>query len=407
MQRIPIKLEVALRDHMKCKFCRAICSTEIWWLICCCSLKAFPKALANSRASARMQHLIMVTHAVGEYRLVLKQGELFTPVALRVHGDPISIIGRILEQNPKSYTKINDFVWMGKEFVKAGLTTPKIPTDSMDEQQLREQESIAERRVVAMCISAALAEDDFETAYSYVTTRLATIAGQAHTHSPNLDRRESPLPESAQAIMDDWSWKAALEAGRYRRTSHTTKPTHLGNASGNPEIRHLQQRMDCLAHALRFAPKATLQEILNAYRRCEEELETQLKLEVEEEDAWDTQGDDQSMPGGFGAQEKGATRSSRAVEEAPMSLFDLSRASMARAQSGLSALTSVQTKLGNIKVNTTMEDSLGYDYSAAQAQAMRKRDQLKNAATGALASGVGWLIGATPSQVSNSGDRGN
>lgn len=354
-----------------------------------------------------MDHLIKATHAVGEYRLVLKQGEIFTPVALRVHTDPISIIGRILEQNAKSYTKITDFVWMGKEFVKAGLTTPKAAANStMDKKQFLERESIAERRVVAMCISAALAEDDFETAYSYVTTRLATIAGQAHASNPDIERRGGLFAEPPPAITDDWSWKAALEAGRYRRTSNTTKPTHLGNASGNPEIRHLQQRMDCLSHALRFAPKSTLQEILNAYRRCEEELETQVKLEADEEDAWDAQGDGQAMPGGFGAQKKGTAPSSRGGEEAPMSLFDLSRASMARAQSGFSALTNVQNKLGGLKVNTPGEDGLDSRYSAAQKQA-RKRDQLKNVATGALASGVGWLIGATPSQAPSSGDESN
>ena len=86
-----------------------------------------------------MDHLIKATHAVGEYRLVLKQGEIFTPVALRVHTDPISIIGRILEQNAKSYTKITDFVWMGKEFVMAGLTIPKTATNStMDKKQFLE-----------------------------------------------------------------------------------------------------------------------------------------------------------------------------------------------------------------------------------------------------------------------------
>jgi protein transport protein SEC39 len=370
-------------------------------------LKAFPETLANFYPSVRIEHLIIVTHAVGEYRLVLKHGEPFTPVALRVHGDPISIIGRILEQNPKSYTKINDFVWMGKELVKAGLTFPKTAADSiMDEQQSLEHQSIAERRVVAMCISAALAEDDFETAYSYVTARLAAIAGQAHAGISNLDRRGDIFVEPTPAIIDDWSWKAALEAGRYRRTSQTTKPTHLGNASGNPEIRHLQQRMDCLSHALRFAPKSTLQEILNAYRRCEEELDTLLKLEAEEEDAWDTEGDGQTMPGGFGAAKKITAASSRTQEEAPMSLFDLSRASMARAQSGFSALTSVQTKMGSLKINVA-EDSLNREYSATQKQSMRKRDQLKNVATGALASGVGWLIGATPSQPTNSGDESN
>lgn len=286
---------------------------------------------------------------------------------------------------------------MGKEMTKAGLPVRDTTVDStISEQQFLDQESVAERRVVAMCISAALAEDDFETAYSYITTRLAAIASQAHTRTPDHGRRGGLFAERPPRIIDDWSWKAALEAGKYRRTSQTTKPTHLGNSSGNPEIRHLEQRMDCLSHALRFAPKSTLQEILNAYRRCEEELETQTKLEAEQEEAWDTQGDDKAMPGGFGIKKRDvAPYSSRAAEEAPMSLFDLSRASMARAQSGFSALASLQNKMGNLSVETLGESGMDSESSAAR-QAMRKRDQLKNVATGALASGVGWLIGATP-----------
>ena len=58
-----------------------------------------------------------MTHSIGEYRLVFKQGEPFRPVALRVHGDPISIIGKVLDQNPRSCTKINDFLQIGKEMV--------------------------------------------------------------------------------------------------------------------------------------------------------------------------------------------------------------------------------------------------------------------------------------------------
>ena len=48
--------------------------------------------------------------------------------------------------------------------------------------------------------------------------------------------------------------------------------------------------MDCLSLALRCAPSSALQEILNAYRRCEEELEMKVREEEEEEDAWDEQG---------------------------------------------------------------------------------------------------------------------
>jgi hypothetical protein len=74
------------------------------------SLKAFPETLIESWEAKQLEHLLDVTHAIGEYRLVFKQGEPFKPVTLRVHGDPISIIGKVLDQNRRSYTKINDFV---------------------------------------------------------------------------------------------------------------------------------------------------------------------------------------------------------------------------------------------------------------------------------------------------------
>jgi hypothetical protein len=236
-------------------------------------------------------------------------------------------------------------------------------------------------------------------------TRLKEIAGPAHARTPELERRGTGLfAEPPPKVIDDWSWRAALQAGKYRRTSQTTKPTHLGNASGNLEIRHLEQRMDCLAQALRIAPKATLQEILNVYRRCEEELESHVKQEAEQEEAWDAQGDEQVMPGGYAPTPAKKTTSSRAVEEAPMSLFDLSRASMARAQNGFSALSmlkgnhTVQEKAQNVsRESIDSRGSTGDASSQSTVKApIRKRDQLKNAAVGSLASGIGWLINAPP-----------
>lgn len=363
-----------------------------------------------------MQQLVRVTHDIGtKYSLVFKQGEPFKPVNLRVHSDPISIIGKILDQNPKKYTQIGDFIDMGNKMVLAGLTRDKTPSRSSPTRE--EQKEIAEKRIVAMCIAAALSEDDFETAYSYVVTRLRDVAGPAHARSPDLERKKAGLfAEPPPKVLDDWSWRAALEAGKYRRTDLTVRPTHLGNTSGNLEIRHLEQRMDCLSQALRLAPKATLQEILNVYRRCEEELESLVKQDAEQEAAWDASGDDQIMPGGFAAaplKKTVTSSSSRATEEAPMSLFDLSRASMARAQSGFSALSMLRGGNNTIAV----QEQTGADSSRGSAELtrvatpnsagapMRKRDQLKNVAVGGLASGVGWLLGAPPVANANVEDQ--
>lgn len=341
--------------------------------------------------------LLNATHALSDYRIVLKQGEPFTPVLLRVHHDPISIIGKILEQNPKSYTRINDLLDLGTNMVSAGLTAkcvPQVPEETAQQA--------AVRRITAMCIDASLTEDDFETAYSYITNRL------------------SSLPPSTPTTPDDYSWKAALQAGKYRLTPRTLPPTHLGTASANPAIRHLEQRTDCLSVALRIAPAPTLTDILNAFRRCEEELVAALAAEAAMEAAWDEKGDYGvgvvTMPGAFGSNPTavrkpgGGAKARRGSsvqqqqqqqgEEKPMSLFDLSRASVASAQRNLTALSSLQRSgLGRLtgsvgSVGGVSQTSAGSDDEDGHAKRVRKRDQLREAAMGTLVSGVGWLIGA-------------
>jgi protein transport protein SEC39 len=323
-------------------------------------------------------------------------------VVLRVHVDPISLIGKILDQNPKSYTKINDFIHIGEQMVLSGLTVRDVEGHAiMEPDQEQEQISIAKKRITSMCIDSALTEDDFETAYSYVMNRLPPIASEAQARTSLLERSDSGiLAHPPPRILDDWSWRAALQAGKYRTTTNTTRPTHLGNASGNLEIRHLEQRKDCLSQALRIAPPSTLHEILNVFRRCEEELDTKIKEEAEQEAAWDEQGDQAIMPGGFDVeppkkQFRGLATTSGGVDEAPMSLFDLTRASAAKAQNSLSALTTLTggASRGAKVKNLTGTDQTAHEHGVGPAT-VRKRDQLRNAAVGTLASGIGWLINA-------------
>ncbi|KAK3986295.1 protein transport protein sec39 [Cladorrhinum sp. PSN332] len=370
-------------------------------------MKSFPKTIEKSDAIAkRIEALLQATHALSEYRLVLKQGEPFTPIVLRVHSDPISIIEKILEQNPKSYTRIQDLLDLGARMVQAGLTTKDKPLLSKEEEAVHRAN--AERRITALCIDTALTEDDFETAYSYVVNRL------------------SSFKHPVAASQDDYSWKAALQAGNYRRTARTVRPTHLGNSSANPDIRHLEQRIECLATALRIAPTPTLQQILNAFRRAEEELDAALKAEQEQEDEWDSRGDTihgmQGMPGGFNTTAPAASRNTtraatssssrrqQSEEAVPMSLFDLARASTLSAQKNISALSGLQRSVGfglggglGGGGRTSMDSTNAAEHSVAGSddnggedthKRARKRDQLKNAAMGTLVSGVGWLVGA-------------
>lgn len=334
--------------------------------------------------SKRIQALLKATHALSDYRLILKQGEPFSPVVLRVHSDPISIIDEVLHQNPKAYTRLQEFVEMGINMVSAGLLScdRSDPTQGESNGDRDTRIFIAERRVIAMCVEAALREDDFETAYSYIVSRLGTAySGEDKGHH------------------DVWSWQAALRAGQHIRTIRSQQPTHLGTASWNPEVRHLEQRMECLATALRIAPTCQLQDILKSFRRCEEQLDSAIKEEAANEAAWDAKADQAKIPGTFNAplqvptyppRNLTASAASRQADD-PMSLFDLSRATARIAQRNLTGLSSLQG-------TTTRGPSASAEHTEPENVRVRKRDQLREAATGTLVSGVGWLIGANATQ---------
>ncbi|KAK2024678.1 secretory pathway protein Sec39 [Colletotrichum zoysiae] len=366
-------------------------------------INAFPGTITSSLPEwRRIDSLLKATHALSDYRLVLRQGEPFSPVVLRVHSDPVSIIGKVLEQNPKSYTRIHDLLDVGSNMVRAGLVDRSKKENAvqvMEEEEVRIDTST--RRITTMCIEAAIKEDDFETAYSFVVNRLSGLVN----HSSVASRVQ---------IDDDWSWRAALQAGQYVRTARTVRPTHLGNASGNPGIRHLEQRIDCLATALRIAPPSQLQEILKTFRRCEEQLDSALKEEAAQEADLDAAAANlhSVMPGGFeGASTAARTRmasghqqprlsagASKITDDAPMSLFDLSRATARAASRNFAALSTLQQSAGGkapvpapaFSASVASSDGDPHD---DQPRA-RRRDQLREAAMGTLTSGVGWLIGA-------------
>lgn len=137
-----------------------------------------------------------------------------------------------------------------------------------------------------------------------------------------------------------------------------------------------------------------------------------------------------AMPGSFGASAVVAGRNRSVVsttggekgEDKPMSLFDLSRASVASAQKNLSALSSLQKSGlgrlaggfgalgggggGHADAHAETAGSGAGSEDESHAQRTRKRDQLREAAMGTLVSGVGWLVGApAPPQGGPPGER--
>lgn len=361
-----------------------------------------------------MAALIAATHALSFYSLILQHGVPFQPVSIRVSQDPIGLITKVLEQNPRSYTKVDDLIAIGQNLVSAGLPVPAADTahddldeDSKDAGLLDAKRKDTERRVTFMAIEAALREDDFETAYSYIVSRLtpsnADITGPPKTHARNASTASTTPPNN-----DDVSWRAAFLAGRYRPATSTP-----------PTLRRLEQRTELLSLALLLAPTSALTDILSAWRRCEEEMTSlqlsQAQAEQEFDDRADRREPQSQLPGHFALPDEqpqlllGQKRremgraSARGGEEAPVSMFDLTR-SAARAFSrnafplgqGGDRPAAAASGEGSRGLHESA-DSLGSAGSAeGDGHRVRRRDMVTNAVSGGLASGLGWVLGATP-----------
>ncbi|SZF01455.1 unnamed protein product [Blumeria hordei] len=379
-------------------------------------LEAFSSTLAQSPENQRLLQLLQLTSEIEPYRLVLKKGEPFKPIDLRTHGDPLYILGKILEQNPKSYTKILDFIEMAKLAIGAGLI--KLGSNEISSfvssDEVQEDFKSIEKRIAAMCINIALLEDDFETAYSYATTRLGWTFGSVKASTDERLQILSTKSTTSQcrAGLDEWSWRASLEVGKYRRNFETKQQAYASPKYCNQAIMQIEKCMECITQALMLAPTSALPEILNFYRQYEERLES-LLIQVEQQESGNLAAEAENTPSKNQQAHIKYSRGSRIneISEEPMTLFDLSRAGMIRAQSGLSALSMLKSgskdnysQVSGEPLNT--DDYLSGTMSepeTVQAR-VRRRDQLKNAAVGGLASGVGWLIGAPSPMLSNDTD---
>jgi protein transport protein SEC39 len=317
--------------------------------------------------------LIQATHRLSFYSLTLQHGVPLLPVNIRILPEPLTIIDKALKQNPRSYTKLDDLLDIGRDLVKAGLI---VDTLESTEVTVDGEEAIlhqVNQTIIAKSISASLSADDFDTAYSYIISRLSI---ETNTTTPATDIASS----------DDLLWRAAYQAGRY--TSHTKTTTSPSS------LRRLEQRMELLSQALILAPPSSLQEVLSTWRGCERDLNTALAQESREETAWQAKGD-RTLPGGFGfdeiapVQTKSRESTRRALdEEAPMGLFDVARgAAAALSKSAFPLRGSTQA------APRTSGESVRSDDDGNAQQRVRKRDMVSNMVTGGLASGIGWVIG--------------
>lgn len=339
----------------------------------------FRSAYPESTSFRAVDHLLRATHSLSFYHLTLQHGIPFQPVNIRAQKDPLILIEKVLEQNQRSYAKLDDLVEIGRNLVLSGAGTQDPSLDEDDTVRVLE----AEHRVTFAAISSALGSHDFDTAYSYITSRLLT----------------SRTPSQANFI-DDTSWRAAYAAGRYRPSSSST--------ALHTQISSLSKRMELLSLALTLAPTAEpLSEILGTWRRCEEEMNSLRSNALEEERAFDGGGDDE-IPGGFGLDDRerdvadtrsalakrSLARSATYEEEAPVGLFDMARGAAAALRKNAFPLQGPAG--GDFKIQNQTKHASGEFDAQQEGERVRKRDMVSNMVTSGLVSGMGWVLGAQP-----------
>jgi len=364
---------------------------------------AFRSSFDNASEFTHLDHLIKATHSLSFYHLTLQHGVPFQPVSIRVSSDPLSLVEKVLDQNNKAYTKLDDLLGVAQNLVLADLPVPP-PSDYAPGEEVPVNRRLfdAEHRITYSAIIAALSDHDFDTAYSLITTRFDLTSNRANHPS----------------FQDDTSWRAAYSAGRYRPAS-TSLPS---SRTIHQRITSLQQRMELLSKALTWAPTPSpLPSILTTWRTCEEELDTLKSQALDEERAFESHDDRDLVPGGFGpsdrdldANETRQLLESRNYnssvpsyeEEAPMGLFDVARGAASALRKNAFPLRGAGTGRGaggTLQVRdqprTSMEGS-GMSSSgelerpgSADGQRVRKRDMLSSAVTGGLVSGMGWVLG--------------
>lgn len=190
------------------------------------SKKHLPSALT------RASRLLSATNELSTYSLTLNPDTPLHPVELRVQTkDPLSIIHRILELNPKAYKDLAKLQVIGADLVY-GILGKDLPNTDL--------------KVRAMCIDGALVDSNFEQAYKYTDALREAPATQDE--------------ESRQLI-----WTTCYQVGKF--VSPYWDDTDVKFITSV-----LEKQLDLLGFTLATAPNENLSSILSAWQRIEAQL---------------------------------------------------------------------------------------------------------------------------------------
>ncbi|CAN6603719.1 hypothetical protein TRVA0_002S03092 [Trichomonascus vanleenenianus] len=190
----------------------------------CLDLLSEPLSAKAEQARA----LLEATDNLSRFSLTLTPGVPLKPADIKLHGDPLDIVHRVLEMNPAGYKQLNELVEIAQQLF-FGLTGDYEPSYTTVDT--------VEIKVRAMCAESALVNDDFATAYKYCMPALATL-------------------KNSQV-----AWTACYQVGRYISPTWTSISSKV-----------LSDKSLILTHTLDICPKENITGVLSAWRNVEAQL---------------------------------------------------------------------------------------------------------------------------------------
>jgi hypothetical protein len=292
--------------------------------------------------------LVSATHALSSYSLTLTPGVPITPAQIRMNKDPALLISKVVEGNPPVY--------------REGERMIKILNDLIDGTQLfssnpntRELEkSRMQARVNATIVKAALADDDFTIAYDTCVNKLSPLTS---TYAG-----DTPISEAAWVAF----YQTGIHSGRTSTRTLTKSPT-----SSTPPIDG--QKMELLARAMLICPKEEIEGILIRWTDLENKM-------LHPELVPPPHSEQTSRPSG---EHRGILATAAQIGR-----------SVARTATPLTA--------GRDGRNGSMEPSR--ERTAGESSAWgssTSRFGVRDTVKSGLTQGIGWLLGATPTQTTD------
>lgn len=199
---------------------------------------------ANTPSTSHAVKLVGAMHALSNYSISLTPGISLTPAQIRTTNDPALLISQVVETNSPVYRDGDRMLRILHDLIEGTrLFASRTPHEA--EQETTRMEA----RVNATIVKAALAENDFNTAYDVCIKKLMPVTGV-----------------DADAKIAEIAWVAFFQTATFSGRPQTRRPARMTQTTLDNE------KMDLLSLALMVCPKEEMDGIVSRWTDLESKL---------------------------------------------------------------------------------------------------------------------------------------